>query len=115
MTSILASGSCRVYCGQRSYSVTDTPEKNPAGPPPVIGSDRVLHYAIGNDRVGYSPGHGLLSVNHKELGKVPCLAICRAPRSSAFLLYHCALDWSTLGVAPYDSVAAAKRRKDASR
>jgi len=112
MTSILASGSRRVYCGQRSYFVTDTPEKDPAGPPPVIGSDRVLHYAILNDRVGYSTGHGLLSVDQNELGKVPCMAICQAQSSSELLLYHCALDWSILGVAAYDSVAAAKRSAD---
>jgi hypothetical protein len=112
MTAMLATASCRVYCGQRSYFVTDAPEKGPGGPPPVIGTDRALHYAILNDGVGYSPGQGLLSVDGKELGKVPCLAICQAKGSSEFLLYHCALDWSILAVGAYDSVAAAKRRAD---
>jgi len=99
----------RVYCEQWSQFVTDKPEQPPAGPPPVIGSDRILHYALLNEAVGYRVGHGLFSDDQNELGKVPCLAICRAKGSSESLLYHCGLDWSTLGVATYDSIAAAKK------
>ena len=83
-----------------------------ANPPPAIVSERVLHYAVLDDAVGYKTGHGLFFVNGKELGKVPCLAICQDKKTSEILLFHCDRDWSSLGVSGHDSVAAAKRRAE---
>ena|SRR6266850_1211090 len=90
--------------------------KNPSTtPPPAITSnDRVLLcYAVLDESVGYTAGHGLFFVDGKEIGKVPCLAICEDKDSRNFTLYYCDRDWSLLGVAAdYESVDAAKRRAD---
>ena len=76
-------------------------------------NDRVLvHYAVLNDSVGFSAGHGLMFVGDKEISKVPCLAICQDRDSPQFMLYYCDSDWSPIGIASYDSVDAAKRRAE---
>ncbi len=83
-------------------------------PPPIICvNDRVLlHYAILNDTVGYNRGHGLMFVGDKEIGKVPCLAICQDKKSPQFTLYYCDSDWGYIGSGSYDTVPAAKRRAE---
>jgi hypothetical protein len=84
-------------------------------PPPIICvNDRVLlHYAVLDESVGYTVGHRLFFVDGKEIGRVPCLAICQDKESPGFTLYYCDSDWSLLGVAPgYESVDAAKRRAE---
>ena len=93
--------------------VTDKIEQ-PSTPPPIICiNDRVLlQYAILNDSVGFNYGHGLMFVGGKEIGRVPYLAICQDKNSPQFTLYYCGIDWSPIGVASYDSVAAAKRRAE---
>lgn len=90
-------------------------EKPSAAPPPVISSnDRVLlYYAVLDESVGYTAGHGLFFVDGKEIGRVPCLAICQDKTSPHFALYYCDSDWNLLGVAPgYESAEAAKRRAE---
>ena len=89
-------------------------EQPSSPPPPVICvNDRVLlQYAVLNDRVRYNSGHGLMFVGEKEIGKVPCLAICQDKKSPQFMLYYCDSDWSPIGIASYDTVAAAKRRAE---
>lgn len=82
------------------------------GPPPVVCSERVLQYAVLDDTVRYNSSHGLFFVGGKELGKVPCLAICEEKGTSQVLLYHCESDWSPLGLSEHDSVAAAKTRAE---
>jgi hypothetical protein len=88
--------------------------ENPSAPPPVISvNDRVLlYYAILDASVGYTAGHGLFFVDGKEIGPVPCLAICQDRDSQCVTLYYCDSDWNLLGVAPYESVDAAKRRAE---
>jgi len=81
-------------------------------PPPAIGSDRLLHYAILDASVGYRSGHGLLFVEGKEIGKVPCLAICQSRNSNDVVLYYCEADWNSLAVSVHDSVTGAKRRAE---
>jgi hypothetical protein len=83
-------------------------------PPPVICvNDRVLlHYAVLNDSVGFNSGHGLMFVGGKEIGRVPCLAICQDRDSPQFTLYFCDSDWNPIGIASYDTVAAAKQRAE---
>jgi hypothetical protein len=84
-------------------------------PPPVICfNDRVLlQYAVLDESVGYTAGHGLFFVDGKEIGKVPCLAICQERDCLRYTLYYCDSDWSLLGVATdYESVDAAKHRAE---
>jgi hypothetical protein len=84
-------------------------------PPPIICvNDRVLlHYAVLDESVGYTAGHGLFFVGGKEIGRVPCLAICQNRDSSRFTLYYCDSDWGLVGVGTdYESVVAAKRRAE---
>jgi hypothetical protein len=84
-------------------------------PPPMIClNDRVLlHYPVLDESVGYTVGHGLFFVGGKEIGRVPCLAICQEKDSQRFTLYYLDSDWSLVGVATnYDSVDAAKRRAE---
>jgi hypothetical protein len=84
-------------------------------PPPIIANnDRILLcYAWLDDSVGYTEGHGLFFVDSKEIGKVPCLAICEDKQSRKPTLYHCDENWRVLGVAAnYESVEAAKRRAE---
>lgn len=80
-------------------------------PPPVLNSARVLAYAILDESVSYS-GHSSLFVDGKELGPVPCLAICQVRGEAEVLLFHCGGDWSVLGTSDYPSVADAKRRAE---
>jgi len=90
--------------------------ENPSStPPPVIScNDRVLlYYAMLDEAVGYTAGHGLFFVDGKEIGRVPCLAICQDKDSPHITLYYCASDWSLLGLAAgYESVDAAKHRAE---
>lgn len=51
-------------------------------------------------------------VGGKEIGRVPCLAICQDKSSAHFILYYCDRDWSLIGIASYDTVEAAKRRTE---
>jgi hypothetical protein len=83
--------------------------KHPA-PPPAIGSDRVLHYAILDKSIACKKGHGLLFVDGQEIGKVPGLAICRSRNSSDVVLYYCDSNWNSVAVSVHDSSANAKRR-----
>lgn len=90
-------------------------ENSSTRPPAVItGNDRaLLYYAVLDESVGYTKGHGLLFVDGKEIGKVPCLAICQDKDSRTFTLYYCDRDWSLLGVAAdYKSIDAAKHRAE---
>lgn len=89
--------------------------ERPSTPRPLICvNDRVLlHYAVLTDEVGFNAGHGLLFVGSKEIGPVPCLAICQDKESAKFTLYYCDTDWSPIGIgASYESVEAAKRRAE---
>jgi hypothetical protein len=87
-------------------------EPKPSPPPPAIGSDRLLHYAILDASVRCESGHGLLYVDGQEIGKIPCLAICRSRNSSDVVLYYCESDWNSIAVSVHDSVPSAKRRAD---
>ena len=86
----------------------------PSTPPPLICvNDRVLlHYAALRDTVGFNERHGLMFVDWKEIGPVPCLAICQDRESAKVTLYYCDSDWSPIGIASYESVEAAKRKAE---
>jgi ClpX C4-type zinc finger len=81
---------------------------NIPAPPPVLDSARVLHYAVVDDSVGYT-GRDLLTVGGVEIGRVPCLAICKNEGERKVLLFHCDHEWTVLGCSRHDSVEAAKR------
>jgi ribosomal protein L37AE/L43A len=92
--------------------VTKDSEKHQSVPPPAVVCDRVLHYAVFNNSVGYSEERDTLFVGTKKLGRVPCLAICQDRSSSGVLLNRCNSDWEPLGVSAHDDVAAAKQRAE---
>jgi hypothetical protein len=82
-------------------------------PPPVLDCARVLYYALVDNSVGYA-GRTLLFVGTKELkelGPVPCLAICES-RKIGILLFHCNRNWKVLGCSGADSVTAAKKKAE---
>lgn len=78
---------------------------------PVIACSRVLCYVVVDSAVQFS-GRTLLFVDGKELGRVPCLAICDEKKSSGVLLFHCDSEWTTLGCSGHKSVADAKTRAE---
>ena len=80
-------------------------------PPPLLGSARLLEYAMPDESVNYS-GHSSLFVDGRELGVVPCLAICKPSEGPSVLLFHCSDDWTVLGAAEYTSLAEAKNRAE---
>lgn len=85
--------------------------QGPKNPPPVLANARVLEYAVLGRNVSYS-GHSSLFVDGKELGPVPCLAICQLLDETETLLLHCDRDWNVLGVAGYPSLAEAKKHAE---
>jgi ClpX C4-type zinc finger protein len=92
--------------------VSTKSERPAVPPPPTIGADRVLHYAILGASAGYKSGHGLLFVDGEEIGKVPCLAICKSSGSPDVVLYYCEKDWNSLAVSAHDSAEGAKERAE---
>jgi hypothetical protein len=91
--------------------MVDKKAKNnfPNMPPPVLDCARVLEYAVLDQSISYS-GHSYLFVDGKEVGPVPCLAICQNLQDPEILLMHCDREWTVLGIAAYDSVTTAKDR-----
>jgi hypothetical protein len=75
-------------------------------PPPAICSERVLHYAVLDETVGYNCNAAVdyISRNRlktfededKEFGKAPCLAICQGKDIPQFIAYYCDTDWNFL-------------------
>ena len=57
-------------------------------------------------------GRTLLFVDGKELGQVPCLAICENKKLSEVLLFHCDSEWNTSGCSAHSSVAKAKAKAE---
>src|SRR5713101_8034109 len=67
--------------------VADDREHFAPGPPPVVCSERVLHYAVLDDTVRYNSGHRLFFVGGKELGRFPVWRYVkkRGPLKSCFV------------------------------
>jgi hypothetical protein len=82
-----------------------------SSPPPVLDCARVIEFAVLDESVGYS-GRTLLFVDGKELGQVPCLAICEGKKHEDVLLFHCDRDWTVLGCSAHGSVGEAKDRAE---
>jgi hypothetical protein len=89
-------------------------EQSPQTPPAVIcANDRaVLEYALLDHSVGFREGHGLLFVGGKEIGRLPCLAICQDRNSGQVTLYFCDSGWNPIGIAVLDSVSQAKKKAE---
>lgn len=84
-------------------------------PPPIISfEDRVLlEYALLNHSVGFNRGHALFFVDGKEIGPVPCLAICKDKDSEGFHVYYCDSEWKPVGFSPsWASIEKAKHRAE---
>jgi len=95
------------------YIVADMAESRvtPSSPPPVLDCARLLHYAILDSGIEFS-GQSLLFVDGKELGAVPCLAICEDKKTGGVLLFHCASDWSVLGCSAHESAFDVQARAE---
>jgi hypothetical protein len=87
------------------------PKSSLPSPPPVLDCARVIEYAVLNESIGYS-GRTLLFVDRRELGQVPCLAICADKEPPGVLLFHCNSKWTVLGCSGHDSIAKAKARAE---
>ena len=55
----------------------------------TLNDAALLCYAVLDERVGYTVGHGLFFVDGKEIGRAPRLAICKDKDSGLFTLYYC--------------------------
>lgn len=79
-------------------------------PPPAIGSDRVIAYAIVDKAVHFT-GQQRLFVGDKLLGRVPRIAICKSLRKDLkdYLILYCSKKWRVLGVAGAKSLPLAKK------
>jgi hypothetical protein len=86
-------------------------ENREGSPPPVLDSARVLRYVIIDKNIQFS-GRSLLFVDGKELGEVPCLAICEEKKTGGVLLFHCTRDWTVLGCSTHKSVTDAQVRAE---
>lgn len=87
--------------------------KDTEDPPPILGSAKVLAFAIVDSTIKFVQNK-LLYVDGKLLGPVPKLAICKFPTESEVCLYFCDDDWSMLGFSVHESLEAAKRRAEKS-
>lgn len=76
-------------------------------PPPTIGFCRVLEYAVLDASISYR-GHRGLFTGEKEVGPVPCLAICMIGTGPEVLLLHCNRDWTVRGISERESLGAAR-------
>jgi hypothetical protein len=67
-------------------------------PPPAIDSARVLAYAILGDSVQWT-GRQKLFHGGKEVGPVPCLALCENAWGDwkEIHIFHCNAEWDVLG------------------
>ena len=86
-------------------------DKSILPPPPALSCARVLCYAYTDNGVQFSGGT-LLFVDGKELGQVPCLAICQEKNTSEVLLLHCDCEWNQLGCSAHPSVEQAKSKAE---
>jgi len=64
-------------------------------PPPVIGSARLLEYAMIDSSIVFT-GRSVIYVDGKLLGPVPRLAVCQVITGSEIILYHCDEEWDIL-------------------
>lgn len=82
-------------------------------PPPAIGSDRVILYAVADRSVRYT-GKQRLFVGEKLLGRVPRIAIGRSLRKDLkdYLILFCDKNWQLLGMTGAKSLASAKKEAE---
>lgn len=82
-------------------------------PPPAIGADRILEYAIIDASMTFT-GRMVIYVDGVLLGPVPRLAICQgrdaSRNGSEILLYHCDGAWDVLAVSGGGSLEDVKQR-----
>jgi len=78
-------------------------------PPPVLNFARVLAYAILDESVQWT-GRQTLFYGGREVGPVPCLALCQNTwgNHKDILLFHCNVDWEVLGTSSAPSLDEAR-------
>ena len=80
-------------------------------PPPVIGSDRVLEYAVIGPSMTFT-GRMTIYVDGKLLGPVPRLAVCQERDGARVILYHCDETWDVLAISSGESLCEVKERAE---
>jgi hypothetical protein len=80
-------------------------------PPPLIGSDRVLAYAIISPSMIFT-GRTIIYVDGKLLGPVPRLALCQDGDGPGVVLYHCDEIWEVFAVSGGGSPHEIKERAE---
>jgi hypothetical protein len=80
-------------------------------PPHALANAAVIEYVTLPDFVHHVSTAGLY-VNGKELGSVPCLAICQNVGKDEFLLLYCDGEWNVLAVVACASVREARARAE---
>jgi hypothetical protein len=88
----------------------DATDQSTNAPPPAIGSDRVIMYAV-IDKYVHFTGKQRLFVGGKLLGRVPMIAICRSFQKDIkdYLVIFCSKKWKVLGVTGAKSLLLAKK------
>jgi hypothetical protein len=76
-------------------------------PPPLIGTARLLEYAIVDRSIMFT-GSQRLYVDGELLGRVPRLAICQEMSSGDTLLFRCDRNWNVLAVSGSGTAAQVK-------
>lgn len=78
-------------------------------PPPVLDFARVLAFAILDESVQWT-GRQTLFHGGKEVGPVPCLALCKNTwgNHTDILLFHCNAEWEVLGASGAPSLEKAQ-------
>jgi hypothetical protein len=92
--------------------VAATIRSMPTAPPPVLGSARVLAYAVVDDAMPFT-GRCAHYVDGVLLGRVPRLAIVEELADTAeIMLLHCDEEWNVLRLSGSGTVAEVKARTE---
>ena len=100
-------------CGARHNSTLDSIPM-PSAPPPALDSARVIAYAIVDDSVKWT-GRQKLFHDGKEIGPVPCLALCQNVWGDwkVIHVFHCDEDWEVLASGGGETIEEAQASTEA--
>lgn len=76
-------------------------------PPPTLMTCRVVEYAFVNDSLPFC-GQGRHFIGDKEMGRVPCLALCENAKEKVVYLVYCERDWAVVSSSSHPSLEAGK-------
>ncbi len=80
-------------------------------PPPLLGTAKLLEYAIVDDSVVFTYRQNLF-VDGTKLGPVPCIGLCQDFGNSRFYIYYCDENWNVLAVTGCGTITDLKRKAE---